>query len=150
VGALGAPSHGRPSARASLARVKLGQELVADLVADLEAPIRFGVFAARLSLGARLNEDIHRFALQALEQFHQVVLRHGQVERLALVLLAPTDVLQQPEVFGELLAKALGGGAVLGPLHRDPEILDEGEVIANHLIEPVALVAVDGDGRLGH
>ena len=56
----------------------------------------------------------------------------------------PGDVLQEPKVFGELQAKALGHGAVLGSLHRDPEILDESQVIANHLVEPVTLIAVDG------
>jgi len=34
-------------------------------------------------------------------------------------MLAPADVSQQPEDLGELQAKALGGGEVLGPLQRD-------------------------------
>ena len=88
--------------------------------------------------------------MQPPEQFHQAVHRHRQIERLALVVRVPADILQQAEVFGELQAQLLGLGEVSGPLQRDPEVLDAAEVIADQFVEPGALVALDGDGRLGH
>jgi hypothetical protein len=64
--------------------------------------------------------------------------------------LAPADVLQQPEVFGELQPQLLGADEVLGPLQSDPEVLDAGEVVADQFVEPFALVAIDGRGDGGH
>lgn len=133
-----------------LARVQLVQELVADLVAELEAPVSRGVLAAGLSLGALLDQHRHGFRVQALEQFHQVVGGHGQLERLALVALGPADVPQEAEVFGELQAQALGLGEVLGALQRYEEVLDAAEVVADQLIEPFALLAVNGRHGAGH
>ena len=75
---------------------------------------------------------------------------HGQLERLALVALGPTDVLQEPEVFGELHPQLLGPGEVLGALQRDEEVLDAAEVIADQFVKPFALVAVDGRNGAGH
>jgi hypothetical protein len=81
------------------------------LIAELEAPIGIGVVAARPSLAAaRPDENLHRFAVQPLEQFHQIMRRHRQIERLALIVLVPADVFQQAEVFGELQAQRLGLG----------------------------------------
>jgi hypothetical protein len=42
-------------------------------------------------------------------------------------MFAPSDVSQQSEVFGELLPHSLSGVEVLGPLQRDPEVLDAAE-----------------------
>jgi hypothetical protein len=76
--------------------------------------------------------------------------QHGQIEHLALVALGPADVLQEPEVFAELQTQSLGLGEVLGPLQRYEEVLEAAEVIADQLIEPLALVAVDGRDGVGH
>jgi hypothetical protein len=75
--------------------------------------------------------------------------RHRQLEALALVLLAPADISQQAEVFGELQAQLLGFGEVLSSLQGDPEVLDAAEVVADQFVEPFALVAGDGRGD-GH
>jgi hypothetical protein len=41
-----------------------------------------------------------------LEQFHQVVDRHGPLEHLTLVLGRPADIGQKPEVLAELKGEA--------------------------------------------
>jgi hypothetical protein len=50
------------------------------------------------------------FVMEAFEQFGQVMDRHGQLEALAVLILAPADLLQQLEVFAELQAEPCGGG----------------------------------------
>jgi hypothetical protein len=54
------------------------------------------------ALRARLDENPLGFAMQALEQFHQVVHGHRQREGLAALAGRPADVLKQAEVFAEL------------------------------------------------
>src|SRR6187549_571573 len=88
--------------------------------------------------------------MQARQQFQQVGTRHRQVERLALVLRPPADVLQEAEVFGELHRQLLGLGEVFGALQGDKEVLDAAEVVADQFVEPFSLVPVDGRGRGGH
>lgn|GEM_PF-4729499 len=85
-----------------------------------EPLVRFGVLAVSLDPG----EDQTGFALEALERFHQVMGRHGQLDLLPAVLLGPAEVLQQAEVFAELQAEALGRDEVLVSLQRVPEVTD--------------------------
>ena len=76
--------------------------------------------------------------------------RHRQLERLAVVLRLPADVGQQAEVFAELDAEPLGRGEVPVLLQRDPDVADRAEVVADQLVETVALIAVDRGGDAGH
>jgi hypothetical protein len=62
----------------------------------------------------------------------------------------PADVGQQAEVFAELDPELLGFGEVLLLLQCVPKIAHRAEVIADQLVEPVALVAVDRRGDFGH
>ncbi|MBK5220543.1 MAG: hypothetical protein JJE35_12280 [Thermoleophilia bacterium] len=61
------------------------------------------------------------------------------------LVLAPADVLQKLEVFAELEAEPRGRGEVLVALQRVEEVAYGAEVVANQLVVPVALLAVDGD-----
>jgi len=91
------------------------------------------------------DEHLLGFAMEALDQFHQVVDRHRQIEALAALLPGPADVRQQAEVFAELVGELLGLGVVLGLLQRVPKVAYGAEVVADELVEPVALLAVDRD-----
>jgi alpha-ketoglutarate-dependent taurine dioxygenase len=103
-------------------------------MSDLKAPVGLGVPSPRLSLIAVFDQDLGRFVPQAPEELSQLVRRHGQHVGLTRLVLAPADVLQEPEVFGELLSHSLDGGEVLGPLQRHPEVLDAAEVVADQLV----------------
>jgi hypothetical protein len=130
---------------ASNLTVALAGDLFAGLMADLETSVGVGIPSLRLGLPAMLDEDLGRFVPQAPEELSQLVRRHGQHVGLTRLVLAPADVLQEPEVFGELLSHSLDGGEVLGPLQRHPEVLDAAEVVADQLVQAVALLAVDRD-----
>lgn len=129
--------------------VEVSQQFLAGVVAEPEALVGGGVFLLRLALGDRFEQDSLGFAVEALEKFHQVVGRHREVEGVAVVLAAPADVLQQAEVFSELDAEAFGGGEVLGLLQGDPDVAHGAEVVADQLVEAVALVPVDLGGGAG-
>src|SRR6185295_1026538 len=130
--------------------VEVGEQFLAGVVAEPEALVGGGVFLSRLALGDGFEQDALGFAVEALEEFHQVVRRHREVEGVAVVLAAPADVLQQAEVFAELDAEAFGGGEVLSLLQGDPEVAHGAEVVADQLVEAVSLVAVDRAGGAGH
>jgi hypothetical protein len=87
--------------------------------------------------------------LKALEQFHQVVKLHRQLELGAGVVLGPADLHQQAEVVGELQAELFGFGVVLLALQRVPEVAYGADVIAEQFVEPAALLAVDLDNVQG-
>jgi hypothetical protein len=50
---------------------------------------------------AVLDQDLGRFVPQTPEELSQLRRRHGQHVGLTRVLLAPADVQQEPEVFGD-------------------------------------------------
>lgn len=75
-------------------------------MAELETSVGLGVPSPRLSLLAMLDQDLGRFIPQAPEELSQLGGRHGQHVGLTRLVLAPADVLQEPEVFGELLDAA--------------------------------------------
>ena len=64
--------------------------------------------------------------LRDREHCHQLVGGHRHHVALAEVVLAPPDVLQQPEVLAELQAKPLGGDEVLGPKGTAPDAASQG------------------------
>jgi hypothetical protein len=107
-----------------LPQIEVGENFLAGLIAELEAPSHPGVVFACSALCARLDKNPLGFAMQALEQFHQIVDGHRQREGLATLAGCPADVLQQAEVFAELQAEPLGGGEVLVLLQRDPDVAD--------------------------
>jgi hypothetical protein len=88
--------------------------------------------------------------VQAPKHFHQVVSGHRQLDALAPVVLAPAEVLEKPKVFGELRTEPLGFDKVLLALEEVEQIAYGAEVVADQLVEPLALVAVDRDRGLGH
>jgi hypothetical protein len=109
-----------------------------------------GIFLFRAALGCRFQKHPFGFAVETLEQFHQVMGWHGQLDAIAAVVLSPAEVLKQAEVFAELLAKALGGGVVLVLLQRDPDVADAAEVIADQFVEAVAMVLGDRADGAGY
>lgn len=76
--------------------------------------------------------------------------RHRQLDALARIALAPAKILKKAEIFGELDAKPLRFHEVFVALQGIEEIAYGAKVIADQFVQPLALVAGNGDRGGGH
>jgi hypothetical protein len=114
--------------------VEPDHQLLAGIEAAQVALLGRPIVLPSLSLGALPMKHLLGFVMEAFESFHQVVDRHGQLEALAALILAPADVLQQLEVFAELQAEPCHGGELLVPLQRVEEVAYGAKVVADQLV----------------
>jgi hypothetical protein len=114
-----------------------------------EALIGRFVFLTRLALAGRFVQQLLGFVVQPLQGFRQVVRRDRQLELGAVFVGPPADGGQQAEIFAELDAEPLGGGVIPAASECDPEVLDAVEVVADQLVDAVALGLGDRGCR-GH